>query len=329
MSCYVSLNCYSKENMYQLLQKIENKSNILWRDWSTPTKYFPREKYLILDTEGKYLWASNKETGTYKSFYNFIKKCKEIAPKTNPKIDPKKETVIAVEVKNNKEAKKLLTEIEEKSNICWQTNSLKPTIIPNKSCFLMCDANVYIYIQDNNLRWISKNIYFTREQSFCFDFVSPEDFVKECINLYPKEPNVVFSNGYNDYLNNFLVINQNLQSYCKGDAELAFSLEERREEMNSEKVTMEQTMTSCIIGILAPMATKENTSIFRDEKKNRLFIEVAAKENEAFKDIDFSFKEEISLDERYSASTCICTIENGTIILRVKTREDIQRVEIS
>jgi hypothetical protein len=107
------------------------------------------------------------------------------------------------------------------------------------------------------------------------------------------------------------------------------SVLEKETKMNTEKVTMKETMTSCTIGILAPMATKENTSIFRDEKKNKLFIAVKAADNEAFEDIDFSFEEEISLNEKYSASTCTCTIKNGTIVLKVKTRDDIQRVEIS
>lgn len=247
-NCYnyinVKLEHHTKKDIKNLLQKIENNSNILWRSGSTPTMFFPNQKYLylILNIEEKILYSSQEEKGPCVKFSSFLDECIRIAP---------------IQINENG------------------------------------------YLRD-----------YPKEKAMFFD----HEIKRE--NLSPISKFYFESFSLKDNTINFASTSGALTQKGKN-------------KMNSEKVTIKTTMTSCVIGILAPMATKENTSIHADEKNNKLFVAVAAKENEAFEDVDFSFETEIPLNEKYDASSCEASISNGTIIITVKTRKDIRRIEIS
>lgn len=100
--------------------------------------------------------------------------------------------------------------------------------------------------------------------------------------------------------------------------------------MSSDKITKKETMINCRVGILAPTATKETTTIFKDEANNEIFVKVKEdlKKEDVFEDCDFSIEEKISIDKRYDVSTTSCSIKDGLIILTIKTNKDIKRVEI-
>ena len=105
---------------------------------------------------------------------------------------------------------------------------------------------------------------------------------------------------------------------------------EKGEIKMSDSIIKEETMTGCSIAVIAPTATKENTNIFKDEENNVISIEVLEKteKESVLKNYDFSLKEEIKVSSKYAVSTTSCSIKDGIILLKIKTNENIKRVEI-